>query len=149
MIPLQNHHVICFLSAVLVGGLQGCQFDARVAHFRSQRRHVVLYPDEQLESLREEYTMKSLAWKKICSKKIFSSTHRRSVTGSSHPGVEHVAGYAEHRGESRYPAEYVCPPGILVAQVLDRCPLHQVEDEHSLEKFTPCIFLPQFVYRDL
>ena len=59
--------------------------------------------------------------------------HRLSVARGGIPGVEHVAGYAEHGRECRHPAEDVCPPGILVPQVRDWLPLHDIEEEHSLQ----------------
>lgn len=62
-------------------------------------------------------------------------TYGDIVAGRLTPQPNHVAGYAEHRRQSGEPTEGVRPPGILVAEVRNRRPLHQVEDEHSLEGY--------------
>ena len=61
-----------------------------------------------------------------------NNIYRARVTGCFVPDINHVTGYAEHRGQSREPAEYVRPPRILVIQILHRCPLYQIEEEYSL-----------------
>lgn len=52
-------------------------------------------------------------------------------TRSDTPQVDHVARDAQHRGEGGEPAERVRPPRVLVVHILDRLPLHQVEDEDA------------------
>lgn len=63
---------------------------------------------------------------------IFANTYGDIVAGCVPPQPEHVAGYAQHRGQCGEPAEGVRPPRVLVAQVRDRRPLHDVKDEDAL-----------------
>uniref|UniRef100_A0A182NW42 Uncharacterized protein n=1 Tax=Anopheles dirus TaxID=7168 RepID=A0A182NW42_9DIPT len=55
-----------------------------------------------------------------------------TIAGGVSPQPDHVAGDAQHRRQCGEPAERVGPERIGVAEVLDRSPLHQVEDEHTL-----------------
>lgn len=48
------------------------------------------------------------------------------------PQPNGVAGNAQHRTQGSEPPEDMRPPGIFVVQVLDRRPLHDVEEEHAL-----------------
>lgn len=52
-------------------------------------------------------------------------------TRSDAPQVDHVSRDAQHGGEGGKPAERMRPPRVLVVHVLDRLPLHQVEDEDA------------------
>jgi hypothetical protein len=61
------------------------------------------------------------------------STHGWEVSRGGCPDINHVSRNAQHRGERSEPAEGVTPPGVLVVQVLDRVPLEDVEEEHTLE----------------
>lgn len=50
------------------------------------------------------------------------------------PQVDHVARDAQHRRQCREPTEHVGPPRVFVVHVLDRSPLHDVEDKDALKE---------------
>lgn len=52
---------------------------------------------------------------------------------SDSPQVHHVSRNAQHGRERREPAKRVRPPRVLVVQVLNRSPLHEVEDKNALK----------------
>ena len=55
-----------------------------------------------------------------------------AIAGGVSPQPDHVARDAQHGRQGGEPAERVGPQRVRVAEVLDRCPLHDVEDEYAL-----------------
>lgn len=61
------------------------------------------------------------------------STHINGITRCFLPQPNSISRNAQHGAESSEPAEAMSPPWKLVVQVLDGCPLHNVEDENALK----------------
>lgn len=62
------------------------------------------------------------------------TTNRLSVSRSCHPSVNHVSGNTQHGRKCRKPAKQMGPKRVLVIQIFDWCPLHYIEDKHTLFK---------------
>lgn len=97
-------------------------------HSLPQLGDAVLDSDNQSDFLQIENKYEVNSYHKINNEE----THVGLIAGGVSPQPDHVAGDAQHRGQGGEPAERVRPQRVRVAEVLDRGPLHDVEDEHTL-----------------
>lgn len=70
---------------------------------------------------------------KKCSKISEILTYINGITRCFLPQPNGISWNAQHGAESCEPTEAMSPPRKFVVQVLDGCPLHNVEDENALK----------------